>query len=416
MSRLRTILRETPLSFPLTSCKSSIVILMIRMTPIHGKVGGLICSSTFHILTKYLDIFDDRTSSISRLFREIKVEHHLIQADVEKRPDIPGLTPKGFETWATLMILANPGREYERLQKAVLNMPINNPDDKKERFPKELPRRLFPEIGDIEIREDIENRMMVHCGVDLPYITPEERNQSAARPTRSSTTTASPTERTHSYERGRPRPTASIPKPAQQPQPRPASAVTDDDEEEDEPIPSVPIERERKPYSANPGIGKVYEESGQSRSHASSFSTSRPSDSTHKGPASGPNPAHRMSDSYDRDPHYSRSGSGHSADKRFSYEPRSSSQSVNHRGGGGSGGGDYRHSEGDLHGRDHAARYAGLSAHDLSYSESPTANVPEDDARKYHRSSRGNDEDYYRGSGQGGGSGSSYDKYDKYYR
>lgn len=123
-----------------------------------------------------------------------------------------------------------------------------------------------------------------------------------------------------------------------------------------------------------------------------------------------------MSDSYDRDPHYSRSGSGHSADKRFSYEPRSSSQSVNHRGGGGSGGGDYRHSEGDLHGRDHAARYAGLSAHDLSYSESPTANGPEDDARKYHRSSRGNDEDYYRGSGQGGGSGSSYDKYDKYYR
>ncbi|KUM61425.1 hypothetical protein ACN42_g5701 [Penicillium freii] len=359
------------------------------------------------------DIFDDRTSSISRLFREIKVEHHLVQDDVEKRPDIPGLTPKGFETWETLMILANPGREYERLQKAVLNMPINNPDDKKERFPKEIPRRLFPEIGDIAIREDIEDRMMVHCGVDLPYITPEERNQSAARPTRSSTTTASPTERTHSYERGRPRPTASIQNPAQQPQPRPASAVTDD--EEDEAIPSVPIERERKPYSANPGVGKVYEEQAQRRSHTDSFSTARPSDSTHKAPASGPNPAHRMSDSYDRDPHYSHSGSGHSADKRFSnsHDYRSSSQSVNHRGGNG---GDYRHSEGDLHGRDHAPRYAGLSAHDLSYSESPTTNLPEDDTRSYHHGSRGSNEDYYRGSGQGGGSGSWYDKYDKYYR
>ncbi|KAG0158017.1 hypothetical protein PDIDSM_5530 [Penicillium digitatum] len=362
------------------------------------------------------DIFDDRTSSISRLFREIKVEHHLIQDDVEKRPDIPGLTPKGFETWETLMILANPGREYDRLQKAVLNMPINNPDDRKERFPKELPRRLFPEIGDLEIREDIENRLMVHCGVDLPSITPEERNQSAARPTRSSTTTASPTERTHSYERGRPRPTASTPKLTQQPQPRLASAVMDDEEdEEEEPTPSVPLERERKPYSANPGIGKVYEESGHSHSHAGSFSTARPSDPIYKGKASEPHPAHHMSDPYDRDLHYSRSGSGHSADKRFSHDSRSSSQNVDIRAGG-SGGGDYRHSEGDLHGCDHAARYAGLSVHDLLYSESPTANGSEDDAREYHRSSRDRDEDYCRGSGQGGGSGSSYDKSDRYYR
>ncbi|KAJ5959298.1 uncharacterized protein N7479_006448 [Penicillium vulpinum] len=354
------------------------------------------------------DIFDDRTSSISRLFREMKVEHHLIQEDVDKRPDIPGLTPKGFETWATLMILANPGREYERLQKAVLNMPINNPDDKKERFPKEIPRRLFPEIGDIKIREDIEERMMVHCGVDLPYITPEERNQSAARQSRSSTTTASPTERAQSYERGRPRPAVPTPKPAQKPQPRPISTTVTDDE--DEPAPSVPIERERKPYSANPGIGKVYEESVPSRSHAGSFSSSRPSESTYKGPASGPTSAHRMSESFDRDPHYSRSGSGHSADKRFSNDSRSSSQSLNHRGGGG----DYRRSESDLHGRDHSARHAGLSAHDLAYTESPTANLSEDDARRYHRGSRGNEEEYYRGSGQGGGSGSWYDKYDKY--
>ncbi|KAJ5513187.1 hypothetical protein N7463_002739 [Penicillium fimorum] len=355
------------------------------------------------------DIFDDRTSSISRLFREIKVEHHLVQDDIEKRPDIPGLTPKGFETWATLMILANPGREYERLQKAVLNMPINNPDDKKERFPKEIPRRLFPEVGDITIREDIEDRLMVHCGVDLPYITPEERNQSTTRPGRSSTTTASPTERAHSYERGRPRPTGSTPRSAQQPQPRPVStAVTDD---EDEPIPSVPIERERKPYSANPGIGKVYEETGPSRSHASSFSTPRPSDSTYKGPASasGPTPAPRMSESYDHDPQYSRSGSGHSADKRFLNDSRSSSQSVKHRGGG-----DYRHSEGDLHSRDHPVRYAGLSAHDLAYTESSTANPSEDDVRRYHNGSRGSEDEYYRGSGQNGGSGPWYDKYDKY--
>ncbi|KAJ6160022.1 hypothetical protein N7497_004559 [Penicillium chrysogenum] len=351
------------------------------------------------------DIFDDRTSSISRLFREIKVEHHLIQDDVEKRPDIPGLTPKGFETWETLMILANPGREYERLQKAVLNMPINNPDDKKERFPKEIPRRLFPETGDIKIREDIEDRMMIHCGVDLPYITAEERNQSGPdQPDHPPQPHHPQSEATHTSEADH-----SIPRPTERSRPRPASAVTDD--EEDEPAPSVPIERERKPYTANPGGGKVYDGSAPSRSHAGSFSTAQPSDPAYKGPL-GSTQAYRMSESYDRDPHYSRSGSGHSADKRFPHDPRSSSPSVNHRGGGG----DYRHSESDLHGRDHSSRYAGLSASDLWHSESPTANMPEDDGRRYDHGSWGGDEEYYRGSAQPGGSGSWYDKYDKYYR
>ena len=298
------------------------------------------------------------------------------------------------------MILANPGREYDRLAKAVRNMPINNPDDLKERFPKEIPRRLFPEIGDIEIREDVEDRIMVHCGVDLPYITPEERNQTSARPVRSSTATTSPGERTRSYERGRP-PTASVPRSAVVP--RPASAVTDDEDEEDdeddegdegdETITSVPIERERKPYSNNPGIGKVYDEPVHSHTH---------SHSSHNGSTSGQAPTYRVPESYDRDPQYSRSGSGHS---RYSHDPRSSSH---HR----TGSGDYRHSDSELHGRDHSARHSGLSAHDLSYNESPAANLTEDEVRRY-RPSRGNDEEYYRGSGA---SVPRYDqKYEKYY-
>ncbi|KAI2742042.1 hypothetical protein DTO013E5_7879 [Penicillium roqueforti] len=356
------------------------------------------------------DIFDDRTSSISRLFRDIRVEHHLIQDDLAKRPDIPGLTPKGFETWETLMILANPEREYERLQKAVRNMPINNPEDQKERFPKEIPRRLFPEIADIEIREDVEDRIMVHCGVDLPYITPEERNQTSGRSARSSTTTGSPGERTRSYERGRP-PTASAPRPAVVP--RPASAVTDDEDEEDEEeddevdegdetITSVPIERERNPYSNSPSIGKVYDEPSPSHDHNHSHSHSH----SHIGSTPGQAPAYRMPESYDRESQYARSGSGHSSEKRFSHDPRSSSH---HRGGSGT----YRHSDTELHGRDHSARHSGLSAHDLSYNE-PAANLTEDEARRY-RPSRGGDEEYYRGSGQGGAVPRYDQKYEKYY-
>ncbi|KAJ5129388.1 uncharacterized protein N7515_005427 [Penicillium bovifimosum] len=359
---------------------------------------------------EWQDIFDDRTSSLSRLFREIDVEHHLIQKDLKSRPETPGLTPKGFEKWATLLILANPEREHERLQRAVRNMPINNPDDKKERFPKEIPRRLFPEIGDLEIREDLEDRLMLHCGVDMLEITEEERAQ-AAQSKRISTSTSAPSmERTHSYERGRPRPATPIPASAQKPRPRPVSMVTDD-EDEDEPIPSVPIERERKPYSAHPGGGKVYDDSKPkpSRSHAGSFSNPRSSDASFHDMGSGSTSTPRMSDSYDRDrdrdPLYQRrSGSGASAEQRYR-QSRSPSRGVNHG----------RHSDSDGLGRD-GSRYAGLSAHDLHYVESPTSNLPSDadEKRRYRRGSRGSrgsEDDYYRGGRSSHGYAG-----DKYYR
>ncbi|KAJ5643357.1 uncharacterized protein N7484_005864 [Penicillium longicatenatum] len=339
------------------------------------------------------DIFDDNTSSISRLFREVKAQHHLVQKDdLSERPDIPGLTPKGFETWATLMILAHPDREYERLQKAVLNMPISNPDDKKERFPKEIPRRLFPEFADLKLREATELHIMKHCGVDLPRITDEERSK-ASRPKASpplgsgrSSGLSSPrnasTERSRSYERGRPPPSASS-----------STAILDD---EDETIPPAPIERERKPYSANPGGGKVYDEVGNPRTHRDSFT--RPSDIP---PAS--TSSHRVSTiprSPTRDSLYAqRSGSGpapyHRHSKGHSRTSRSSSRSID----------GYRHSESDLLGRDHTPRYGNVSTNDL-YME-PTAMSPDADDARYHGSHRNSrtDEDYYRGllGGQGGG-------------
>ena len=51
------------------------------------------------------------------------------------------------------MIQAYPDTEYERLAKAVLAMPISNADDRKERFPKELPRRLFPSTENLQAQQ-----------------------------------------------------------------------------------------------------------------------------------------------------------------------------------------------------------------------------------------------------------------------
>ncbi|KAJ5225988.1 hypothetical protein N7468_007213 [Penicillium chermesinum] len=337
------------------------------------------------------DIFDDRTSSISRLFRGVQAEHHLVQLDnLKERPDVPGLTPKGFERWATIMIQCHPDREYERLQKAVLHMPISNPDDRKERFPKEIPRRLFPDVADLQLRQETGDYIIEHCGVNLPRITDEERAQAqhAKKPDTSSSASngtanipasngTSPLERTHSYERGRPRATVST------------SAIIDDEEDV---VSSTPIERERKPYSANPGLGKVYDEGNGPRSSTTSFSTSRPEPS-----GSG----HRAQEKYDRgrESLYGRSGSGATSSRRFSRGSRSSSRSVKNRAG------DYRHSASELLERDHAPRYSS----DF-YSESPVSLTTDaDDSRRHrgsavYRNSR-DGEEYYRGmaGGQGGG-------------
>jgi hypothetical protein len=228
------------------------------------------------------------------------------------------------------------------------------------------------------LREEVEEHIMKHCGVDLPRITEEERSQATRSRKVSPTSVASSTERARSYERGRPPPSASS-----------SSAVIDD---EDEPIPPAPIERERKPYSAQPGEGKKYDEPGpkkepsHTRSRTDSFS-SRPPDIP------------RPSDKFDRDSLYARSGSGPAPARRFSKGSRSPSRGMSH---------EYRHSESDLLDRDRAPRYNGVSAQDL-YMESPTSILPEEDRRyrdqKPHRGSRAPEEEYYRGmlGGQGGG-------------
>lgn len=204
----------------------------------------------FLVTKSELDIFDDRTSSISRLFRDIEAEHHLVQAKLDERPDIPGLTPRGFEVFATLMIQAHPDKEYERLQKAVLNMPISNPDNRKERFPKEIPRRLFPETPNLRLRDVLDQHIMKHCGVELPPITDEEIDKVAAQRHKSSASPAvSIAESSHP-------PSHSVYHSANERDKKgyhpPSVAVVDDEDEEQSP---PAIERTRKPYSANPGKG-----------------------------------------------------------------------------------------------------------------------------------------------------------------
>ena len=182
------------------------------------------------------------------MYRDLECSHHLVQERFDQRPDIPGLTPVGFERWVTLLIQAHPVEEYERLAKAVLAMPISNPDDKKERFPKEISRRLFPGSEDMEIRERLEKTMITHANIEIP----RQSNHEHPPPPRSEPQIIpEPSYIPPSLERER--------KPYSNTQSE--SAVDDTNPPNMQPPPlQQPIERERKPYAAQPGGGKTHED------------------------------------------------------------------------------------------------------------------------------------------------------------
>ena len=104
--------------------------------------------------------FDDERGYTSRMYRDFKCQHHLIQETGrhEERPDIPALTPGGFETWARVLIKAYPSTEYERLQKALEVFRIRD----KGGSPITIDRSLFPEQANLKIREDLKKSIEKH--------------------------------------------------------------------------------------------------------------------------------------------------------------------------------------------------------------------------------------------------------------
>ena len=198
-------------------------------------------------------------STLCKIYRDMRCEHHLIQEHVAAVPDIPALTPLGFQEWMIAMIQAYPDAEYERLSRAVLDMPISNADDCKERFPKELPRRLFPQTENLQAQQ--------RCASVLSSegVGPLRRAPTFPPPPPMTQSTSVPPslERERSPYAGRPDPNAVV------------------SEDEEHAPKTMPLERERKPYSAAPGGGKVYEEEkGRSKSETPLYEQRRRTQST----------------------------------------------------------------------------------------------------------------------------------------
>lgn len=181
-------------------------------------------------------------SALSKIYRDMRCQHHLIQEHPAEAPFIPALTPDGFQEWMTTMIQAYPDTEYERLVKAILDMPISNADDRKERFPKELPRRMFPTVENLHAQQ--------RCAAAL--------SSEGVGPLRKAPTFPPPPPKTQDPSPPAPNLERERSPYASKPEVRPFDM-------DDEPMStSVPIERERKPYSAAPGGGKSYDEMNSS--------------------------------------------------------------------------------------------------------------------------------------------------------
>ena len=187
------------------------------------------------------------------MYRELECQHHLVQEQFDEKPDIPALTPVGFQRWVTLLIQAHPAEEFERLKKALLEMPISNPEDKKERFPKDISRRLFPSTEDRKIRDRLQKAICEHANITLPKVSnpdPPKAPQAEATPRQLQEDTRTPL------------PPISIPSHIERER-KPYSSTPNESAIDDTNPPSHPIERERKPYRVQPGGGKVYEEDGR---------------------------------------------------------------------------------------------------------------------------------------------------------
>ena len=178
------------------------------------------------------------SASISVMYRKLLCQHHLVQNQNHEVPSVPALTPYGFEWFMTCLIQAHPDTEFDRLAKAVMNMPISNADNLAERFPKELSRRLLPAEPNVPAEQ-----RLISSLVHEPHLFSNLKGASNMPPPPPS---APPQQQPNGFpERER--------KPYSQSSSH-SNAIDDDDLAP----PSMPIERERKPYAAKEGGGKVY--------------------------------------------------------------------------------------------------------------------------------------------------------------
>jgi hypothetical protein len=337
-----------------------------------------------------LATFDRNNATLSKIYRGLGCQQHLVQDHTgrfNEAPCVPGLTPLGFQRWMTVAIRAHPTEEYERIQKALVAFPICNADDKSERFPKQVNRKLFPRDPDVDHRSLLREAITMD---DEPEPTKPIENDSSNYP--------NSTSRNSAY---------SYPGP---PKENKRSSVSFDDHKE---TPAIKIERERKPYGGPSTAQKEYV--GNTETVSDTGASSRPSKPSRQDSA-----AKRAGDSRSDTGTGAYTGAHHRAEslneKSRPPRPRDSRRSSPPRNR--KPGDPYRHSDNDLSAYadenplvddlDPRVRYMRDAEAQRAEFTRRAAEAEAQQRRKYEGLSRDSrDEEYYRPSG-GRGAGSGY--------
>jgi hypothetical protein len=199
---------------------------------------------------------------ISKLYQGFGCEYYLVtghqpNGQPDLVPTIPALTPLGFTQWMTIHILAHPDEESKRLEKVVMNTAIDADgemvDGKPERLPKQISRHLLPERTDPRSRKLVRNAIQDFLE-DLGESSSIHKPLITSLPLSRHSTTSQPRPNLVEIHQVRASPTSPKAQPLEWERKTSAPVISESSRNEK----PFKIERDRKPYTARAGCGKVH--------------------------------------------------------------------------------------------------------------------------------------------------------------
>ncbi|KAI9672376.1 MAG: hypothetical protein M1817_003398 [Caeruleum heppii] len=121
--------------------------------------------------------------TLSFIYRSLGCAHSLepTEDDFFSAPSVPALTPRGFVRWQSIQTLLDPGEHVPYLQDAVRRFHVVDPKTGK-RFPKDLPRGVFPADPDRELTAWHDGLFKGHCAESTHDEEGPERKKSPRSP------------------------------------------------------------------------------------------------------------------------------------------------------------------------------------------------------------------------------------------
>ncbi|OAX82546.1 hypothetical protein ACJ72_03103 [Emergomyces africanus] len=114
-----------------------------------------------------LDVLRLQDEDLSRLYCNLRAEHHLVQPYNNHAPRIPGLTRNGFIILMTWLVRAYPREQYEMIHSLMYQRPILPENILAKWFPKDRNSIYFSERPNLVVRNRLENIITRYSGINV---------------------------------------------------------------------------------------------------------------------------------------------------------------------------------------------------------------------------------------------------------